>query len=233
MTDKAAPPPSPAPACCAHCSRRALLVPRVLLGVLFLVAAWGKWNPDQGPSWWSAAAEGETLPLARVLGEFWPAKWAPGSYWGQAVEPPPTPEGDAPEAPPAADKPDYPLRWYTSLLEKGLGGLPPGPVPEGTPAEQVQTRDSRLLLLQRCVLLGETLMGVALLTGTLVRLAGVLGMFMNLNFLLGSAAAITSASGWNGYLFLAVELALVWGAAGRTLGVDAYLARSRLMRLFS
>lgn len=69
---------------------------------------------------------------------------------------------------------------------------------------------------------GETLVGVALITGTLTRLACVGSMIMLLNYML-MKGALPWQSG-NDFAYSMIGLAVLLGAGGRTLGLDARLA---------
>ena len=72
---------------------------------------------------------------------------------------------------------------------------------------------------------GEMAIGISLITGCLVRVASSFGAFHNLNIFL--AVAIPSASAqvpWNRTLVL-MHLVFVASAAGRCLGVDAFLKK--------
>lgn len=71
---------------------------------------------------------------------------------------------------------------------------------------------------------GEVLLGLALLTGTATRLTGAVGAFVFLNYMLLKGHWFWTPSS-NDAAFLVISLVLVLGAAGRTLGVDAYLQR--------
>ena len=76
------------------------------------------------------------------------------------------------------------------------------------------------------VVLGETCVSIALLTGTLTRLAGVVAMFLVTNYMFSKGLWWWNPSSDDGAFFM-IALALVLGAAGRTAGIDAILARRR------
>lgn len=74
------------------------------------------------------------------------------------------------------------------------------------------------------VVLGETLVAVALITGTATRLAAGAAMLLTLNYMFAKGMWFwTPAS--NDAAFFFVGLVLAWGAAGRSFGVDRWLHR--------
>lgn len=66
------------------------------------------------------------------------------------------------------------------------------------------------------ILLGQLLVGLAILTGTLTRAALVGGLFMNLNFVLSGAPDHSA-------FYIVIQAMLLLGGAGFVLGVDAHL----------
>lgn len=71
---------------------------------------------------------------------------------------------------------------------------------------------------------GELLVGIALILGLMTRLASAAGLLLAINYLFAKGAWFWTPSS-NDAAFLAIFLALLIGAAGRTFGLDAYLAR--------
>jgi thiosulfate dehydrogenase [quinone] large subunit len=73
------------------------------------------------------------------------------------------------------------------------------------------------------VAVGEFLVGICLLLGLLTRLAAVMGMVMNVSYIMAMGLA-PLAFHFN-QLFVAGELVIVIGGAGRFLGLDYFLAK--------
>jgi uncharacterized membrane protein YphA (DoxX/SURF4 family) len=71
---------------------------------------------------------------------------------------------------------------------------------------------------------GETFVSIAMLTGTVTRLAGVVAMFLVTNYMFAKGMWWWMPSS-NDSAFFMIALAVVIGAAGRTAGIDAMLAR--------
>jgi len=71
---------------------------------------------------------------------------------------------------------------------------------------------------------GEFLVGIAFLLGALTRLAAAAALFMNLNYLLATWHMGPPSQGVN-LSFLMMEFVVLATAAGRALGVDAWLSR--------
>lgn len=74
------------------------------------------------------------------------------------------------------------------------------------------------------ILLGEFSVGISLLFGILTRLGALGGVFLFIQYGLGRAYlewAFTYPA------LIAPHIALIWTAAGRTLGVDAWLAKKK------
>ena len=71
---------------------------------------------------------------------------------------------------------------------------------------------------------GEVLVGVLLVLGLLTRLSATVALLLTLNYMLAKGAWPWMPSS-NDAAFAAISLALVIGAAGRTLGLDSMLAR--------
>jgi thiosulfate dehydrogenase [quinone] large subunit len=70
----------------------------------------------------------------------------------------------------------------------------------------------------------QLLVGVTLILGLLTRFSAAVALVLALNYMLAKGAWFwTPAS--NDAAFVAISLALLIGAAGRTLGLDAFLAR--------
>ena len=70
----------------------------------------------------------------------------------------------------------------------------------------------------------ELFVGVTLILGLLTRLSAAVALVLALNYLFAKGAWFWTPSS-NDAAFVAIALALLIGAAGRTLGVDALLAR--------
>ena len=79
-------------------------------------------------------------------------------------------------------------------------------------------------LFANLVLVGELLVGLALLTGTVTRLAAGVAMFMTLNYMFGTGAWFWTPSSNNAAFFF-IALILILGSAGRAFGVDYFLAQ--------
>ena len=71
--------------------------------------------------------------------------------------------------------------------------------------------------------------GLCLLLGLMTRLAAGVGIFLNLNFYLGGGWRSPAAAGIN-EVFVVCQIVILFAAAGRSLGLDAYLHR-RLPRV--
>lgn len=71
---------------------------------------------------------------------------------------------------------------------------------------------------------GELLVGGSLVLGLLTRLSAVAALLLTVNYMFAKGAWFWTPSS-NDAAFTMIALALVIGAAGRTLGVDAVLAR--------
>jgi uncharacterized membrane protein YphA (DoxX/SURF4 family) len=74
------------------------------------------------------------------------------------------------------------------------------------------------------VKIAESCLAIALITGTATRLAGVVAMFLVTNYMFTKGLWWWNPSSNDGADFM-IALALVIGAAGRTWGVDALLAK--------
>jgi thiosulfate dehydrogenase [quinone] large subunit len=71
---------------------------------------------------------------------------------------------------------------------------------------------------------GELLVGVFLILGLMTRLSATVALLLTLNYMFAKGAWPWTPSS-NDAAFAAISLALVIGAAGRTLGLDSMLAR--------
>jgi uncharacterized membrane protein YphA (DoxX/SURF4 family) len=71
---------------------------------------------------------------------------------------------------------------------------------------------------------GQLLVGVLLVRGLMTRLSATVALLLTLNYMLAKGAWPWTPSS-NDAAFAAISLALVIGAAGRTLGLDSMLAR--------
>ena len=71
---------------------------------------------------------------------------------------------------------------------------------------------------------GELLAGVTLILGLLTRFSAAVALVLALNYMFAKGAWFWTPSS-NDAAFVAISLALLIGAAGRTLGLDALLAR--------
>ena len=71
---------------------------------------------------------------------------------------------------------------------------------------------------------GELLVGVTLIVGLLTRFSAATALVLALNYMFAKGAWLWTPSS-NDAAFAAIALALLIGAAGRTLGLDAFLAR--------
>jgi uncharacterized membrane protein YphA (DoxX/SURF4 family) len=70
----------------------------------------------------------------------------------------------------------------------------------------------------------ELFVGITLVVGLLTRLSAAVAVVLTLNYMLAKGAWFWTPSS-NDAAFVAIGLALLIGAAGRTLGLDAFLAR--------
>jgi len=70
----------------------------------------------------------------------------------------------------------------------------------------------------------ELFVGITLVLGLLTRFSAAVAVVLTLNYMLAKGAWFWTPSS-NDAAFVAIGLALLIGAAGRTLGVDAFLAR--------
>jgi thiosulfate dehydrogenase (quinone) large subunit len=71
---------------------------------------------------------------------------------------------------------------------------------------------------------GEALVGVTLILGLLTRFSAAVALVLTLNYMFAKGAWFWTPSS-NDAAFVAIALALLIGAAGRTFGLDAHLAR--------
>jgi len=71
---------------------------------------------------------------------------------------------------------------------------------------------------------GELLVGVSLILGLMTRLSATVALLLTVNYMLAKGAWPWTPSS-NDAAFAAISLALVIGAAGRTLGLDSMLAK--------
>jgi thiosulfate dehydrogenase [quinone] large subunit len=71
---------------------------------------------------------------------------------------------------------------------------------------------------------GELLAGLTLIVGLLTRLSAVVTLLLAMNYMFAKGNWFWTSSS-NDAAFVAISLALLIGAAGRTLGLDAFLAR--------
>lgn len=74
------------------------------------------------------------------------------------------------------------------------------------------------------VMIAESCVAIALITGTATRLAGVVAMFLVTNYMFSKGLWWWNPSSNDAADFM-IALALVIGAAGRTFGVDVLLAK--------
>ena len=74
------------------------------------------------------------------------------------------------------------------------------------------------------VMSGELLVGVLLILGLLTRLASIVALILAVNYMFAKGAWFWSPSS-NDAAFAIISVALLIGAAGRTLGLDALLVR--------
>lgn len=74
------------------------------------------------------------------------------------------------------------------------------------------------------VMAGELLTGLALVTGTATRLAAGVAMFITLNYMLAKGSWFWTPSS-NDAAFFLIGLVVLLSAAGRTLGMDRFLAK--------
>ncbi|HEY3417977.1 MAG TPA: TQO small subunit DoxD [Armatimonadota bacterium] len=81
------------------------------------------------------------------------------------------------------------------------------------------------------LIVGELLIGVLFLFGLLTRLAALLAIPFSLFFLLATLHTGSTSLGTHGSL-LAMELAVLIAAAGRTWGLDSLLAKRTKVRIF-
>lgn len=71
---------------------------------------------------------------------------------------------------------------------------------------------------------GELLVGVLLILGLFTRLSAVVALVLTVNYMFAKGAWFWTPSS-NDAAFAAISVALLIGAAGRTLGLDAFLAQ--------
>jgi thiosulfate dehydrogenase (quinone) large subunit len=71
---------------------------------------------------------------------------------------------------------------------------------------------------------GELLVGVLLILGLFTRFSAVVALVLTVNYMFAKGAWFWTPSS-NDAAFAAISVALLIGAAGRTLGLDAYLAQ--------
>jgi thiosulfate dehydrogenase [quinone] large subunit len=71
---------------------------------------------------------------------------------------------------------------------------------------------------------GELLVGISLVLGLATRLSAVTALLLTVNYMLAKGAWPWTPSS-NDAAFAAIAVALIVGAAGRTLGLDAFLAK--------
>jgi thiosulfate dehydrogenase [quinone] large subunit len=71
---------------------------------------------------------------------------------------------------------------------------------------------------------GELLAGLTLILGLVTRLSAVVTLLLAMNYMFAKGSWFWTSSS-NDAAFVAISLALLIGAAGRTLGLDAFLAR--------
>jgi uncharacterized membrane protein YphA (DoxX/SURF4 family) len=74
------------------------------------------------------------------------------------------------------------------------------------------------------VVWGELLVGTTLVLGVVTRLSAAVALLLTTNYMLAKGAWFWNGSS-NDAAFAAIALALIIGAAGRTFGLDAFLAR--------
>ncbi|MBI4180125.1 DoxX family protein [bacterium] len=78
-------------------------------------------------------------------------------------------------------------------------------------------------LLAKLVVAGELAVGAALLAGCATRPACVIGIAMNVCFMLAQGGGFLTFD--NNAFFILIQLALMAGAAGRFIGIDAVLTK--------
>lgn len=71
---------------------------------------------------------------------------------------------------------------------------------------------------------GELLVGISLLLGLMTRLSSCVALVLAVNYMFAKGAWFWTPSS-NDAAFVAISLTLLIGAAGRTFGLDAFLAR--------
>ena len=71
---------------------------------------------------------------------------------------------------------------------------------------------------------GELLVGISLVLGLMTRLAALVALILTVNYMFAKGAWFWTPSS-NDAALAAISLALLIGAAGRTFGLDAFLAR--------
>jgi uncharacterized membrane protein YphA (DoxX/SURF4 family) len=74
------------------------------------------------------------------------------------------------------------------------------------------------------VMTGELVAAISLITGTLTRVGAVIAMLLFLNFMLAKGRMFWSPDSQDAAVFL-IALVVFLGRAGRSWGIDAYLAR--------
>lgn len=81
------------------------------------------------------------------------------------------------------------------------------------------------------VIAGEAIVGILLVIGLLTRAAALAGLAMNIPYLLATMHLGAANMGVNAG-FIAMELAVLIAAAGRTWGIDSVLAKRTRVKLF-
>lgn len=108
----------------------------------------------------------------------------------------------------------------SAFLQKGLVESQPGSISAALIQSYFIPNAKALAWL---VVVGELCVGAALLTGTATRIACVVGIFMNVNFLVVTHGTFQTFD--NNIFFILIQLALLASAAGRFMGIDYFLSK--------
>ena len=96
------------------------------------------------------------------------------------------------------------LSWYTDFIQQVV-------IPHAT-------------LFSYCVMTGEIVAAISLLTGTATRIGALIAMLLFLNYMLAKARMFWSPDSEDAAVFF-IALIVFLGRAGRVWGIDAFLAK--------
>ncbi len=77
---------------------------------------------------------------------------------------------------------------------------------------------------------GELLVGIALVLGFITGLTSMIGIILNLNYYWATSGIDSSSVHFMNLTFIACQLVFIFTCAGRTLGVDKFLAKKILFK---